>query len=153
MDEYREIEGSRGKRRGKDKTLRYAILAYLIITTTILGLYKHNEIKYLYHKYILGKNITIYNHRIVRESDLVERKQIKSPSRQEIENEIAIRIENERRYNYENQKRIAELDKSMAELEQKRLRNNNQIECRMNSDGKKIYTNIILTENNLIPCQ
>lgn len=137
------------KPRKKNHSLEKIIIAYLILSSIALILWKHTLIKAIYLRYCKGENIAIINGKIVQTDKLRKKtRYIYINDSQSTEDEAM------RRHKEENQRRIAELDASINKsMEEWKKAKSGNITCwQQQNTGKKLYTNATPAEAGWIRC-
>lgn len=136
-EEKREKRTTKKPRR-KKHSLEKIIIAYLILSSIALIIWKHTLIEAIYLRYYKGENIAIIDGKIVQTDKL--RKKIRYIY---INESQSTKDEEMQRHKEENQRRIAELDASINKsMEEWKKAESGNITCwQQQSTGKKLYTN------------
>lgn len=151
----------------KDRTMEKMIIGYFILASIVLVAWNHTLFYAVYLKYIKGQNITYINGKIIDLDTLPRQKKIiiiDERTGRTYQQEQYLQKQEEKKktaeeYMEENKRRIAELDANIAKEIQRRERQKEtqrkaqKIECWIDDQGKKIYTNMEPPGREFKPCQ
>lgn len=155
--EEKNVERKTRKPRRKNHTLEKIIIAYLIISSIVLIVWKHTLIHAAYLKFVKGQNVAIIKGEIVNLDDIETRQKIIFVDEKTGKNytpEEYFRLQEEEKekqqriHEAEQLRRIAELNENINRELQRRNRQTNAtktqgIQCWTDDNGRRIYTNTV----------
>lgn len=141
--EEKNVERKTRKHRKKNHTLEKIIIAYLIISSITLIVWKHTLIHAAYLKFVKGQNVAIIKGEIVNLDNIETHQKIiffDERTGQNYTPEEYYKMQDEERL-----RRIAELNENISRELQKRDRQNQiqGIRCWTDNNGRKIYANTV----------
>lgn len=141
--EEKNVERKTRKHRKKNHTLEKIIIAYLIISSITLIVWKHTLIHAAYLKFVKGQNVAIIKGEIVNLDNIETHQKIiffDERTGQNYTPEEYYKMQDEERL-----RRIAELNENISRELQKRDRQNQiqGIRCWTDDNGRKIYANTV----------
>lgn len=152
--EEKKIEQKTRKPRRKKHTLEKFIIAYLIISSIVLIVWKHTLIHAVYLKFVKGQNVAIIKGEIVNLDNIETHQKIiffDERTGQNYTPEEYYKMQDEEKekqrqmHEEERLRRIAELDENISRELQKRDRQKQiqGIRCWTDDNGRKIYANTV----------